>query len=151
MIDKSTLDYLDAWWKQSCLENTQKSQTTYKQFLRVIELVAPTKITSKLSAWTRITGTKCKGAINAGHTKNEPPPICSKGKSKQGKRSKNYAELDKALARVHDAEKLLFFSSRQLDILSSSVFSKIILWGDYGTGKLTLNHESDLFVSNTYS
>ena len=115
---------------------TQKSQSTYHQFLRVIELVTPTKITSNLSAWTRITGTKCKEPINAGHTKNEEPPICSKGKSKQGKRSKNYAELDKALARVHDAEKLLFFSSRQLDILSSSLFSKIILWGDYGTGKL---------------
>ena len=136
LIDKSSLNSLDAWWKQSCLENTQKSQTNYHQFLKVIELVAPTKSTGNLSAWTRITGTKCKGPINAGHTQTEEPPVSSKGKSKQGKRSKNYVELDKALARVHDTEKLLFFSSRQLDILSSSLFSKIIIWGDYGTGKL---------------
>ena len=106
------------------------------KLLRVIEFIVPTKITSNLSAWTRITGTKCKEPINAGHTQKEDPPITSKRKSKQGKRSKNNAEFDNALLRVHDAEKLLFFSSSQLDILSSSVFSKIILWGDYGTGKL---------------
>ena len=100
-----------------------------------MELVAPSKITSNLSAWTRITGKKCQGPINAGHTLNEKPPTTKKGKSQQGKRSKNNEEFDKALTRVHDAEKLLFFSSRQLDILSSSLFSKIILWGDYGTGK----------------
>ena len=133
-IDEDSLEDLEGWWKQSSLENTRGYQNAYNEFLKVMELSVPTKVASKLTAWTRITGTKNKGPINAGHTENEPVTL-NKGKSKLGRPVKNNAALDEALHRVHDAEKLIFFSSRQFDILSSSQFSKVVLWGDYGTGK----------------
>ena len=127
LIDESALKDLPSWWKQSSLENTAGRPNAYNEFLRTMELVVPTKSIGKLKAWTRITGTKNSGPINAGHTKDEPPIL--------GKVKPNSGELEKALNRVHDAEKLIFFSPRQLDILWSSQFSKMVLWGDYGTGK----------------
>ena len=139
LIDESSINNLEAWWKQSSLENARGHPIAYNEFLKVMELVVPTKITSKITAWTRITGRKNHGPINAGYTENQPSAM-SQGKSKSGKSPKNNAAFDDALQRVHDAEKLLFFSSRQLDILSSSQFSKVILWGDYGTGKSMSNN-----------
>ena len=46
--------------------------------------------------------------------------------------------LDEALFKYHDAQKVLFFSKCQMALLDVSYYLNVILWGDYGTGKLFL-------------
>ena len=50
LIDENSLVNLETWWKQTSLENTRGYPNSYDEFLRVMELAVPTKITSKLSA-----------------------------------------------------------------------------------------------------
>ena len=137
VITSKSLETIENWWEQTMLDNNYGSPSSYKEFLNFVELAAPAVMTSQSSVWTRITGSKNKLPISAGHTINEPP-VLKRGKF--GKKARQNLQInkkfDEALERVHDAEKILFFSSSQLDILTSSHFLCVVLWGDYGTGKL---------------
>ena len=132
------LNNIEAWWKQTGLEDTRGDPSAYKEFLKFLELVACSICTTThLSPWTRITGTKNQLPITAGHTPHEPPRL---GRGKFGTKTATNTKLtlEEAISKVHDADKVLFFSACQLTVLSAPNFLNVILWGDYGTGKSNL-------------
>ena len=100
-----------------------------------------------LSSWERVVGSNYKKPIASGHTPIQAPSgIPKKSSSKQsmlkkfssmflGKTSDDHISFDEAKSKVHDAQKMLFFSKLQLSLLNISHHLSIILWGDYGTGK----------------
>ena len=81
-----------------------------------------------MSAWKRVVGSKSHQQITAGFTPAQPALL---GKGQFGDK----IPLEDAMQKIHDANKVLFFSSMQLCVLNAPYLLNLLLWGDYGTGK----------------
>ena len=153
IISSGSLNDLPQWFKQTGLTTTQLLKTglnsSYVEYLRMIEVIITSiSIKNNLSSWQRVVGSNYEKPIAAGHTQIQAPSrIPKKSSSKQsmlkkfssmflGKTTDDHISFDEAKSKVHDAQKMLFFSKLQLSLLNISHHLSLILWGDYGTGKL---------------
>ena len=152
IISSGSLTDLPEWFKDTGLGPLQSLKTgltpSYVEYLRMMEVIITSiSIKNNLSSWERVVGSNYKKPIAAGHTMIQAPSgIPKKSSSKQsmlkkfssmflGKTTDDHISFDEAKSKVHDAQKMLFFSKLQLSLLNISHHLNLILWGDYGTGE----------------
>ena len=149
IISSGSLNELPKWFKQTELGTIQPRKLgltpSYVESLQMIEVIVTSiSIKNNLSSWERVVGSNYKKPIASGHTPIQAPSgIPKKSSSKQsmpssmflGKTTDDHISFDEAKSKVHDAQKMLFFSKLQLSLLNISHHLSLILWGDYGTGK----------------
>ena len=126
--------------------------TSYVECLQMLELIITSiSINEHFSAWERVVGSDCDKPIAAGYTKIDAYGTKAKAQSKhsnkqnatpfRGKITEDHISFEEAKHKAHDAQKLLFFSRLQLSLINVSRHVSAILWGDYGTGKVTIHHK----------
>ena len=158
VVTSGSLDDMESWVRQT-LPNTSVPVNTgltdsYREFLKFFEIaVASISSTYHMTPWAWIEGSNYTLPIAAGHTPVQKANFISKGSfgtpikgtkalATASPGTSNKLTLVEAMTKFHDAEKLLFFSSLQLSLLSPGPETTYclftILLGDYGTGRLIL-------------
>ena len=125
---------LSKWWNDTGIfEGVEKidaiKHKSYKEFLnifnRIVNLSAMAKQQVVSNAWKQIVGETIQydAPITAGWTKTSDLPATQ-------------LNIGDAIARPHDAYKILYFNADQYSLLQTNKLLRVLFFCDFGSGKL---------------